>query len=160
VIHQSSESETRGHRLQPEPFNLKINLFFKNLYPAMPVSALMGNKKQKNTMQEVSRDLLVSLAAFATIFGIFYVFMITRYRERMAMLEKGVTPASFANKNGGSNTLKFGMLSVGISLGILAGNFLYREDIIERAPAFFSMIFLMGGLSLILNFVIDRKLQH
>jgi hypothetical protein len=111
-------------------------------------------------MEDITRDLLVSLAAFATIFGIFYVFMITRYRERMAMLEKGVTPASFAGKNGGSNTLKFGMLSVGISLGILAGYFLSKEDVIEKAPAFFSMIFLLGGVSLILNFVIDRRLQR
>lgn len=112
-------------------------------------------------MEDITRDLLVSLAAFATIFGIFYLFIITRYRERMTMLEKGVTPASFASKDsGGSNTLKFGMLSVGIALGILAGNMLYRNDLIEGEPAFFSMIFLFGGLSLILNFVIDRKLKR
>ena len=112
-------------------------------------------------MHDITRDFLVSLAAFATIFGIIYIIVMTRYRERMSMLEKGVTPSTFDPKiSFGSSTLKFGMLSVGIAFGILAGNVLYKNEIIERAPAFFAMIFLFGGLSLILNFVIDRKLRR
>ena len=112
-------------------------------------------------MHDITRDFLVSLAAFATIFGIIYIIVITRYRERMSMLEKGITPSTFDQKVGlGSTTLKFGMLCVGISFGILAGNVLYKNELIERAPAFFAMIFLFGGLSLVLNFVIDRKLRR
>jgi hypothetical protein len=52
------------------------------------------------------------------------------------------------------------MLSVGISLGILMANMLYKIDAIEKAPAYFAMTFLFGGLSLILNFIIDRKLKR
>ena len=122
------------------------------------VSAHMGYTK-KEIMHEITRDLLVSLSAFATIFGIVYVFLITRYRERMSMLEKGINPSSFNPKPGTSYTLKLGMLSVGIALGILAGNLLHRTDMLERAPSYFAMIFLFGGLSLIVNFIIDRKLK-
>lgn len=112
-------------------------------------------------MHDITRDFLVSLAAFATIFGIIYVFVITRYRERMSMMEKGIDPSTFGSKDrNGSTTLKFGMLSVGIAFGILAGNFLYKSELIERAPAFFAMTFLFGGASLILNFVIDRNLRR
>jgi len=112
-------------------------------------------------MHDITRDFLVSLAAFATIFGIIYLFVITRYRERMSMLEKGVDPSTFASKDRfASNTLKFGMLSVGISLGILMANMLYKNVPIEKAPAYFAMTFLFGGLSLILNFIIDRKLKR
>jgi len=112
-------------------------------------------------MHDITRDFLVSLAAFATIFGIIYVIVITRHRERMSMLEKGVSPANFDSKVGfGSNTLKFGMLSVGISFGILTGFALSRSEVIERPPALFGMIFLFGGLSLILNFIVDRKLRR
>jgi hypothetical protein len=112
-------------------------------------------------MHDITRDFLVSIAAFATIFGIIYIFVITRYRERMAMLEKGVDPSTFRSKDGfASNTLKFGMLSVGIALGILMGNTLYKSELIERAPAYFSMTFLFGGMSLILNFIVDRKLKR
>ena len=112
-------------------------------------------------MHDITRDFLVSIAAFTTLFGIIYVIVTTRHRERMSMLEKGVSPSIFDSKVGlGSNTLKIGMLSVGIAFGILAGNMLYKSEVIERAPAFFSMIFLFGGLSLVLNFVIDRTLRR
>ena len=112
-------------------------------------------------MHDITRDFLVSLAAFATVFGIIYIFVITRYRERMSMLEKGVDPSTFASKDRfSSNTLKFGMLSVGIALGILMASMLYKNTAIEKAPAYFSMTFLFGGLSLILNFIIDRQLKR
>lgn len=112
-------------------------------------------------MHDITRDFLVSLAAFATIFGIIYVIVITRHRERMSMLDKGVSPSTFEPKAGvGSTTLKLGMLSVGLAFGLLAGNLLNKYDVIERAPAYFSMTLLLGGLSLILNFIIGRKLKN
>ena len=111
-------------------------------------------------MHDITRDFLVSLAAFATIFGVIYLIVTTRHRERMSMLEKGVNPSVFGSNNGnGSTTLKFGMLSVGIALGILVGHWLSKNDVIER-QALFSMVYLFGGLSLILNFVIERKLRR
>lgn len=111
-------------------------------------------------MHDITRDFLVSLAAFATLFGIVYVIVITRYRERMAMLEKGVDPATLASKNATSYTLKIGMLAVGIALGTLMGNLLHQIDLVDRVPAYFGMTFLFGGLSLIINAVIDRKFKN
>lgn len=111
-------------------------------------------------MQEVTRDLFVSIAAFAGIFGIVYVFLMTRHRERMSMLEKGVNASIFFSKNNTkSQTLKFGMLCVGVAIGILIGNVLSESFYFEDSVAFLSMIFLFGGLSLILNFFIDRKIK-
>jgi predicted MFS family arabinose efflux permease len=111
-------------------------------------------------MQEVTRDLFVSIAAFGGIFGIAYVFLMTRHRERMTMLEKGTDPSLFNTKsNSTSQTLKFGMLCVGIAVGILIGNLLYRNDWLDESVAYLSMIFLFGGISLILNFIIDRKIK-
>jgi hypothetical protein len=111
-------------------------------------------------MHDITRDFLVSLAAFATLFGIVYVVAITRYRERMAMLEKGLNPSSFNSKSHTlSSTLKFGMLCVGIAVGILAGSLLAKNEIMDKTPAYMAMTFLFGGLSLILDFVIQRKLN-
>jgi ABC-type cobalamin transport system permease subunit len=111
-------------------------------------------------MQEVTRDLFVSIAAFAGIFGIVYVFLMTRHRERMSMLEKGLNASIFLSKNNTkSQTLKFGMLCVGVAIGILIGNVLSESFYFEDSVAFLSMIFLFGGLSLILNFFIDRKIK-
>jgi hypothetical protein len=109
-------------------------------------------------MHDITRDFLVSLTAFATLFGIVYVVVITRHRERMSMLDKGVTASLFDSK-GTSNTLKFGMLAVAVALGILTGHVLGKNDILDRAPAYFSMTFLFGGISLILNYIIDRSLR-
>jgi hypothetical protein len=79
----------------------------------------------------------------------------------MTMIEKGLNPSNFDSKaNSTSHTLKFGLLCVGIALGIMIANVLYKNDILERVPAYFSMTFLFGGLSLILNFIIERKLRR
>jgi len=108
-------------------------------------------------MHDITRDFLVSLTAFATLFGIVYVIAMTRYRERMAMLEKGLNPSAAAKPGTSSNTLKFGMLSVGISLGILSGNMLYENQILDKIIAYPSMVFLFAGLSLIANYFIQGK---
>jgi hypothetical protein len=111
-------------------------------------------------MEDITRDLFVSIAAFGGIFGIVYVFLMTRYRERMSMIEKGVDPSLFTSKsNSKSLTLKLGMLCVGIAIGILAGDLLSKNDWLDESVAYLSMIFLSGGTSLILHFIIDRKIK-
>jgi F0F1-type ATP synthase membrane subunit c/vacuolar-type H+-ATPase subunit K len=109
--------------------------------------------------------LIAFIALFATVFGIMYVHYTTRNKERMALIEKGADASLFnTGKEGKSNfgwskfTLKIGMLLTGIGLGIIAG------AILESAAAFpseeagyFSMIFIFGGLSLVLFYLIDRK---
>jgi hypothetical protein len=112
-------------------------------------------------MEAITRDLFVSIAAFAGIFGIVYVFLMTRYRERMSMLEKGIDPSLFTSKsNSKSQTLKLGMLCVGIAIGILAGSLLDKNDWLDKSVAYLSMIFLFGGTSLIINFLIDRNIKN
>jgi hypothetical protein len=112
-------------------------------------------------MEDITRDLLVSIAAFGGIFGIVYVFLMTRYRERIAMIERGTDPSLFTSgSNSKSLTLKLGMLCVGIAIGILAGNVLYRNDWLDKSVAYLSMIFLSGGISLILNYIIEGQTKN
>jgi len=109
--------------------------------------------------------LIAFIALFATVFGIMYVHYTTRNRERLALIEKGADASLFnTGKEGkgvfgwGKFSLKIGMLMTGIGLGIIAG------AILESAAAFpseeagyFSMIFIFGGLALVLFYLIDRK---
>lgn len=91
----------------------------------------------------------------------FYVFFIGRHRERMSMIDKGVDANIFYTKKRDSisPTLKFGMLLVGISIGILIGEMLNNLYSMNKGTAYISMIFLFGGLSLIINFLIERKID-
>lgn len=105
------------------------------------------------------KHIIISVASIAAIFGILYVFLMTRYKERMAMIERNVDASLFVSKdNAISPTLKFGMLFVGIALGILMASVVHTYSDLSMGIALLSMIFLFGGTSLILNFFIERKL--
>ncbi|AUD03239.1 DUF6249 domain-containing protein [Spirosoma pollinicola] len=109
------------------------------------------------------KHILIFLGAFASIFGIVYVFLMTRSRERMAMIERGVDASIFSGNGSISPTLKFGMLFVGIAIGMIVAdvvaNVMYTYYGFSKGISFPAMIFLFGGISLILNFVIERKLS-
>ncbi len=104
------------------------------------------------------------IAFFATIFGIFYFFISTRNKERLALIEKGADASLFNtgkekvfNWSWSKFTLKIGMLAIGIALGIIAGSVLSDNGVLHNEVAFFSMIFLFGGISLVLFYILDRK---
>ncbi len=102
--------------------------------------------------------ILVPLIVFSCIFGVFYLFISTRNKERMALIESGQSAELFTNADGNKFTgLKIGILMVGVALGILLGNMLVHAGVLEDQVAFPSMVFLFGGLALIVShLVIDR----
>jgi len=103
--------------------------------------------------------ILIPLIVFSSIFGIFYVFLNTRNKERLSLIEKGADASLFASKkNYKSNlTLKFGMLAVGIGVGILIASILATYTVLDEEVAYPSMIFLFGGMFLIANAMIEKK---
>jgi len=109
-------------------------------------------------MNEITRDLVVSIAAIAAIFTILYVLLMTRHRERMSLMERGLSPASFNNKNAvQSATLRFGLMLIGISIGILLGNFIAAHVDVPRQGAFIAMMSLFGGLGLVISYLIEKR---
>lgn len=103
--------------------------------------------------------VFVPLIVFASIFGMVYVWLSTRNKERLALIEKGADASLFTvKKSHRSNyTLKIGMLAVGIGIGILVGSLLETYTTLAEEVAFPSMIFLFGGGFLIANAMIERK---
>jgi len=103
--------------------------------------------------------VFVPLIVFASIFGMVYVWLSTRNKERLALIEKGADASLFTVKkeNKSNYTLKLGMLAVGIGIGILIGSLLESYTTLDEEVAFPSMIFLFGGAFLIANAMIERN---
>lgn len=106
----------------------------------------------------MASEILIPFIVFASLFGIFYVYIGTRNKERMALIEKGADASLFATKkkNFRNITLKIGMLAVGIGIGILIGSILSSYTVLNGEVAFPSMIFLFGGLFLVANAMIEK----
>tara|TARA_R110002073_G_scaffold57778_4_gene146625 strand:+ start:16914 stop:17249 length:336 start_codon:yes stop_codon:yes gene_type:complete len=103
-------------------------------------------------------EVLIPLAFFAAIFGIFYLYITARNKERLSMIEKGADASMFTSKrNFYAMTLKVGMLLVGIALGILIGSLIDEYTNLPEEVGYFSMIFLFGGIALITNALMEKK---
>ncbi len=103
--------------------------------------------------------ILVPLTVFASIFGMVYVWLTTRNKERLALIDKGADASLWTVKksNRTNYTLKIGMLAVGIGIGVLVGSLLASYTTLDEEVAFPSMIFLFGGGFLIANALIEKK---
>lgn len=109
-------------------------------------------------MDEIFRDFLVTFTIVAAIFAIIYTYFLTRHRERIAMMERGIDLSELSSKNASRWTaLKLGMLFIGIAIGMLVGNILYTHYELSDILSFLSMTFLFGGLSLVFYFLIENK---
>ena len=108
------------------------------------------------------------ITSFGTLFGIVYLFLTTRHKERLALIEKGADAGLFysekskqLNWSWAKFTLKIGMFLMGIALGIFFAVLLSKADFVgrrEQPAIYFSLIFFFGGLSLLLYYIfMDRK---
>jgi len=112
----------------------------------------------------------VFVVFFLSIFGVFYLYITTRNRERMAMIEKGVDPALFSTvrepKKGRSTgsgwkfSLKSGMLIIGIGIGFVI-SVLFNGMLDNRVYPLLviGIIFICGGSGLVAGFYMGRNLE-
>lgn len=119
--------------------------------------------------------MTVSVALFATIFGIIYL----KSRENMALIERGINPRTGKQQPKPFINLKYGLLLLGSGAGLMMA---YIIDVIwlghkvvmdrgidaagnswssindQREPAiYFAMIAVLGGLGLIVSYRIEKK---
>ena len=100
--------------------------------------------------------VFVLLIIFGTIYGI--VYLVIRKKERMAFLEKGVDMSNTEiKKQTTAASLKYGLLLIGIAVGLLLGDVLSCTTELQEEVAYFSMVFIFGGLALVIFHFIDKK---
>jgi len=107
-------------------------------------------------------EILVPIALFATIFGIIFVAVSARNKERMALIEKGMDASIFKeahNSLGRYNALKWGLVIVGVGIGLILGNIFDIHGIMDDDVAYFAMIFVFGGLGLLSYYLLIRKIK-
>ena len=78
--------------------------------------------------------------------------------ERMAIIDKGLSPDLFKKERSTSGALRASLLLMGAGMGLLMGYWLDRAFDMEEV-AYFSMIFIFGGLGLGLAYLIEEKKQ-
>lgn len=105
--------------------------------------------------------VLVPLVVFASIFGIVYIVVTARNKERMALIERGADPTLFESvkRNRSHHLLKWGLFLLGIGLGIVVANIMVTNAIMNEEAAYPSMIFVFGGLALVGAHLFVRKAE-
>ncbi|WP_240755300.1 DUF6249 domain-containing protein [Pedobacter sp. SYP-B3415] len=99
------------------------------------------------------------LGAFAMVFGIRYL----SNKEKMAMIERGIDPGIGQAQPKPYTSLKFGLLLIGLGLGLLVAlvsvrAFLGEDPNEGQATAiYFGCLSIFGGLGLIVSFLIEKK---
>jgi len=107
-------------------------------------------------------EILGPLIIFGAIFGIVYVITTARHKEKMAMIERGADPELFRSKQlkfSQYNIFKYGLLLIGISIGVILGGIIQTSGIINEVAGYFSSILFFGGSALVVAFLLRNKLD-
>jgi tetrahydromethanopterin S-methyltransferase subunit E len=113
-------------------------------------------------MEGILVPISLFLGAFAMVFGIRYL----SNKEKMAMIERGIDPGISKAVPRPYLSLKFGLLLVGLGLGLLVALFTVRgvfgsemtnAEQGQSVAIYFGFVGIFGGLGLITSFIIEKK---
>lgn len=104
-------------------------------------------------------EAIVPLSFFLMVFGIAYIFLNSRSKERLALIERNIDASLFFGKKKDNLmywTLRIGSLLFGFGIGLLVGFIMaeiYDESMFIAPP-----LFIFSGLFWIIEFIVERKL--
>jgi hypothetical protein len=107
--------------------------------------------------EDILAIIMVIIAIVGAYIMIIYIRKFTN-EERLAMIEKGVDPQFFNTKKSFSTSLplRASLLMIGGGVGLLLGHLLDRAFYMEEV-AYFSMLFICGGIGLGASYLIEEK---
>lgn len=111
-------------------------------------------------------DILVPMSMFLAIFGVVYLYLSSRNRERLALIEKGVDASIFMPgvKSGPSMykviLLNLALLLMGIGIGAFVALLLTTYTTLNESGVYPATIFTMAGASLFVGFNMTKKLDE
>ena len=111
-------------------------------------------------------EVIVVPIVFGLIFGIFYLFISARNRERLALIEKGADATIFYGKDRKATpmwkviVINLALLCMGIGIGIFIAALLSQALNLDEEVAYPGTIFLMAGIGLFSGFYFTKKLNN
>ena len=109
--------------------------------------------------------ILIPLSLFTAIFGIVYLYLSTRNKERLALIEKGVDASIFMKGKQQAAPiwkvliLNLALLLMGIGIGIFIASILHYNLGVDDDVAYPGTIFLMAGIGLFAGFTMTKNLD-
>jgi len=110
-------------------------------------------------------EALIVFIIFSILFGIVYLFINARNKERLALIEKGADASIFYGKNRRVTPMwkviivNLALLMIGIGAGIFLAGILHYTLGVEEDIAYPGTIFFMAGLGLFMGFYLTKKLN-
>jgi hypothetical protein len=102
-------------------------------------------------------EVFIAVTVFSAVFGITYVIVTARNRERLSMIEKGINPLDYKPKSNNGGLLKWALLVVGVGIGFFVGSIFEAYTTIDEVPVYFGSVMFFGGLGLLIAYLINRK---
>lgn len=103
--------------------------------------------------------IIINLGLFTAIILAIYYNVRARNKERMALIEKGVDISEIYKKKENSHGFfKFGVIIIGIAIGLIFGVIANRTELLPSVVSYFSMILLFGGAGVLFaNYLVAKK---
>ncbi len=109
--------------------------------------------------------ILIPISFFLAIFGIFYLYLSTRNKERLALIEKGADASIFMK--GRQHTapiwkviiLNLALLLMGVGIGVFLASLLDTYTTLDNEAVYPATIFFMAGLGLFVGFHMTKNLD-
>ena len=108
-------------------------------------------------MADTLVPIAIFLGAFAMVFGIRYMIN----KERMAMIERGMTRTPQTRRSRPLQTLKWGLIFCSAGLGLLLAfcltNYVLMTPDDKAFPIYMALIAIFGGLGLVISYTFEKR---
>lgn len=109
-------------------------------------------------------ETLIPISFFLAMFGVVYLFLSTRNKERLALIEKGADARIFMKARNGATAgkiiiLNLALLLMGIGVGVFIALLLSTYTSLNTDAIYPATIFTMAGLGLFIGFYMTKKIE-
>jgi Na+/proline symporter len=102
---------------------------------------------------------LVPLVAIIMGIGMSIYSMYAKHKERLKMIEQGIIPQE-EPKRPTMAPLMWGLLLLGVAVGILLGNMFYKQLNLESETAALVLAIMFGGIALMIFYFLRRSKEQ